>query len=211
MRFTSRTNGIELISNEDHDMNRVRKVSGGPWALLALGIAALAASAVVNAVEQPDAAVTTDRVLLTEAEGARYSYAGETWDVVYADAERTGRAGRTKSLGQGPSISLIKPTLVKEGKRDVARTSTPLDLNIVIKETLAALDVRSLRVSVAKGIWPSKDLTERVRPYFKDGVLKLDRFEAPAGIYRLRLDIADVEKRKTSVEWVLEVVAGGRR
>jgi hypothetical protein len=73
--------------------------------------------------------------------------------------------------------------------------------------------MQSLRVQARKGIF-TKSLTETLQPYTRGTRVEATAVQVPEGRFAIQIDIADLQGRKTSETYRLEVrgdeVAAGR-
>jgi hypothetical protein len=64
--------------------------------------------------------------------------------------------------------------------------------------------MQSLRVQARKGIF-TKSLTETLQPYIRGTGIEATAVQVPEGRFAIQIDIADLQGRKTSETYRLEV------
>lgn len=108
-----------------------------------------------------------------------------------------------KNFGFAGSLRQDGPVIVAQDVEVTGDTRTfPLSVGFAAREG-AAVDLSTLRFESLKG--ESIDLTPRIRRYAtKDGV-KVDNVSLPAGTYRFRLGIGDVNGRFSETEFMVKV------
>jgi hypothetical protein len=67
-----------------------------------------------------------------------------------------------------------------------------------------AVDMQSLRVQARKGPF-TKSLTEMLQPYIRGTRVEANAVQVPVGRFAIQIDIADLQGRKTSETYRLEV------
>lgn len=104
--------------------------------------------------------------------------------------------GRVTS-GTGPRLEMVAP---EEGQPARA----PVSIVIKFTPTRAPVDLDTLKVTLLKVI--KIDITERLRPYASVDGIRIEDGRIPAGKYRLRLQLADVDGNLTVGEGELHVI-----
>jgi hypothetical protein len=104
----------------------------------------------------------------------------------------------------GPRIVVQRPQVRETTQGAMLETFTPLDLLVVFEARGAAVDMPSLRVQARKGIF-TKSLTETLQPYIRGMRVEAMAVQVPEGRFAIQIDIADLQGRKTSETYRLEV------
>jgi hypothetical protein len=169
-------------------------------------------------------ALHAQKFLLTPDEARRLNYAGASWREIARDihgaplqvamppraASMTDRrdSAASRAAGEaGPAVRLLYPELRHEDGVDVARVSAPVSFGVIFEPAGADVDMDTLRVYVVKGFF-TLNITDRVKEFLQGKELKVSKLAASSGKYRFRVEVADVNRKKTSVEWLIDIVEG---
>jgi len=114
---------------------------------------------------------------------------------------------RTRSIVKGPRVIIVTPevTTDESGQRMIELTP-PADLVVRFEETLAPVDMKSLKVRARKGFF-SKSLTDLMARFINGTVLEALGLNIPIGRFIIELTIADENGRETRE--VLGLYVGG--
>jgi len=133
--------------------------------------------------DRPLAVAAVPLVLITDEEAAR------------PEAKNVGFARMPDALG--PEIIINNPISDKE-------TTGPVKLKINFVQKNTAVDLKSIKFKCLKS--PELDLTERIRPYVTSKGLNIEQVKLPAGRYRFRIIIADINGRLSEKDLSVMVV-----
>jgi hypothetical protein len=111
---------------------------------------------------------------------------------------------RTREISVGPRIVFQRPQVREAAQGPLLETSTPVDLLVVFEARGVAVDMQSLRVQACKGLF-CKSLTETLRPYIRETRVEARDVQVPEGRFAIKIDITDLQGRKTSGTYRLEV------
>ncbi len=103
---------------------------------------------------------------------------------------------RTFSAPLGPFLQVKYPQVKNTEYGPTLEIFSPTDLLVQFKENHAPVDMASLRITAKKGIF-SKSLTDHLRPYIHEGILKVEGLEIPRSKFTLRVSIADINGAET--------------
>jgi len=109
-----------------------------------------------------------------------------------------------REISLGPRIVFQMPHVRDTPEGPTLETSTPMSLLVAFEERGAAVDMQSLRVQARKGIF-SRSLTETLQPYIRGTRVEAQEVQVPQGRFLIQIDIADLQGRKTSEAYRLEV------
>jgi hypothetical protein len=111
---------------------------------------------------------------------------------------------QAREISLGPRIVFQRPHVRETPQGPTIETATPMDLLVVFEERDTAVDMQSLRVQARKGIF-SKSLTETLQLYVRGTRVEAQEVQVPEGQFLIQIDIADLQGRKTSEAYRLEV------
>jgi hypothetical protein len=111
---------------------------------------------------------------------------------------------RLRAISGGPRIVFQRPPVREAAQGPLLETSTPMDLLVAFEARGAAVDMQSLRVQACKGLF-CKSLTETLRPYIRETRVEAKDVQVPEGRFAIQVAIADLQGRKTSEAYRLEV------
>jgi hypothetical protein len=111
---------------------------------------------------------------------------------------------RSREISVGPRIVFQMPQVREAAQGPMLETSTPMDLLVAFEARGAAVDMQSLRVQACRGPF-CRSLTETLRPYIRETRVEAKNVQVPEGRFAIKIDITDLQGRKTSEAYRLEV------
>lgn len=129
----------------------------------------------------------------------------EAQELQLDDAEwEAGARPKSVGLGVGPKIEVKKPLVLETDKGLLIDAPTKLDLLVLFKDGVSAVDMASLNIKARKG-WFSKNLTDRLKPYLLGQTILANDIEIPAGRFKLEISIADTGGNESIQEYLCEI------
>ena len=146
--------------------------------ILVAGLVLLVLAALPAPAQKPAAAwlITPDEAALADAP-------------LEAPPPKVRLRGKTAASPAGPVVEMVNPV-------DGQPTRAPVSIYIKFTPNPSPIDLATLKVQVLKII--KIDITDRLRPYVKPDGIHIDDGRIPAGHYRLRLSLADVDGHQTT-------------